>query len=53
MSNSERTPYQILGADGIRHLANIFYDIMDTIPEAAALRAMHASDLQPMNVKLE
>ena len=52
MSNSERTPYQILGADGIRHLANIFYDIMDTIPEAAALRAMHASELQPMKVKL-
>jgi hemoglobin len=52
MSNSERTPYQILGADGIRQLASIFYDIMDTLPEAAPLRAMHANELQPMKVKL-
>jgi hemoglobin len=50
MSNSERTPYQILGGDGIRQLASIFYDIMDTLPEAAPLRAMHAEELQPMKV---
>jgi hemoglobin len=52
MSNSPQTPYQILGADGIQHLVNTFYDIMDSLPDAAALRAMHAKDLAPMKQKL-
>lgn len=46
------TPYQALGEDGIRSLTNAFYDIMDSTPEAADLRAMHASDLAPMKEKL-
>jgi len=52
MSDIELTPYQILGEDGIRELTSAFYDIMDTLPEAAPLRAMHAEELQPMKVKL-
>lgn len=47
-----RTPYEILGEDGIRELTNTFYDIMDRLPEAASLRAMHAEDLAPMKEKL-
>jgi hemoglobin len=43
-----RTPYEILGADGIRNLASAFYDAMDALPDAARIRAMHAADLRPM-----
>lgn len=50
--NQAKTPYQILGEEGIRQLANAFYDIMDSLPEAAAIRAMHAEDLSPMKEKL-
>jgi hemoglobin len=50
--NSPQTPYQILGEDGIRDLSSAFYDIMDELPEAKGLRAMHARDLQPMKEKL-
>lgn len=52
MSNPPQTPYQILGEDGIQELVSVFYDVMDTLPEAAELRTMHASDLAPMKVKL-
>ena len=52
MSDTPQTPYQILGEDGIRQLTSTFYDIMDTLPEAAGLRAMHAKDLSPMKGKL-
>ena len=47
-----QTPYQLLGEEGIRALCNAFYDIMDTLPEAAGVRAMHARDLAPMKEKL-
>jgi hemoglobin len=47
-----QTPYQLLGEQGIRALCNAFYDIMDTLPEAAGVRAMHARDLAPMKEKL-
>lgn len=47
-----QTPYQLLGEQGIRELADAFYDIMDTLPEAAGVRAMHARDLTPMKEKL-
>ncbi len=53
MSSSQpQTPYQILGAEGVRALATAFYDIMDEDPELASLRAMHAKDLAPMKLKL-
>lgn len=47
-----QTPYQILGEQGIRDLTGAFYDIMDELPEAAGIRAMHAADLSPMKEKL-
>src|SRR5210317_2199255 len=50
--NEEKTPYQLLGEQGIRELTDAFYDIMDTLPEAAGVRAMHARDLAPMKEKL-
>jgi hemoglobin len=52
MSSTPQTPYQILGEDGIRELTSTFYDIMDSLPEAAGLRAMHAKDLSVMKEKL-
>jgi hemoglobin len=52
MNDTAQTPYQILGEDGIRELTSTFYDIMDTLPEAAPLRAMHARDLSGMKEKL-
>ena len=48
----EKTPYQLLGEQGIRDLTSAFYDIMDTLPEAAGVRAMHARDLGPIKEKL-
>jgi len=47
-----QTPYQLLGEQGIRELTDAFYDIMDSLPEAAAVRAMHARDLAPVKGKL-
>ena len=50
--NEAQTPYQLLGEQGIRDLCDAFYDIMDTLPEAAGVRAMHAADLSPVKGKL-
>ena len=50
--STPQTPYQILGEEGIRALSDAFYDIMDALPEAADIRAMHAEDLSPMKEKL-
>jgi hemoglobin len=49
----ERTPYELLGGDaGVRHLVADFYELMDTLPEAAPIRAMHKGDLSEMSDKL-
>lgn len=50
--NTAKTPYQILGEEGIRDLASAFYDIMETLPQASDIRGMHAADLTPMKQKL-
>lgn len=47
-----RTPYEILGDQGIRALAEAFYEAMDSLPEAAEIRAMHAADLGDVTRKL-
>ena len=47
-----QTPFHLLGEQGIRELTSAFYDIMDSLPEAAGVRAMHAADLTPMKEKL-
>jgi hemoglobin len=40
------------GAEGIRRLVDRFYDIMDTRPEAANVRALHATNLKVSREKL-
>ncbi|NQX88122.1 MAG: group II truncated hemoglobin [Halioglobus sp.] len=52
MSTTPQTPFQILGEVGVRALCDSFYDIMDRLPEAAGIRALHAKDLAPMKEKL-
>ena len=42
---SSQTPYDILGDAGIRQLASVFYDVLDELPLAADIRAMHAENL--------
>jgi hemoglobin len=47
-------PYELMGGteESVRRLVDSFYDVMDTDPEMATLRAMHAGDLGPMRDKL-
>lgn len=40
------------GIDGLRHLVDDFYRLMDERPEAAALRALHPADLNASRDKL-
>ena len=48
-----QTPYEMLGGeDGIRELANAFYDAMDKRTEAADIRAMHEENLDEIKQKL-
>ncbi|MDE2301578.1 MAG: group II truncated hemoglobin [Sphingomonadales bacterium] len=47
------SPFDRLGgADSIRAIVERFYDLMDSDPAYAELRAMHAADLAPMRVSL-
>ncbi len=49
----EQAPYELLGGDaGVRQLVADFYELMDTLPEAAPIRAMHKGDLSEMSDKL-
>lgn len=52
MPDAPQTPYQILGKDGIRRLADAFYDVMDERPQAATIRAMHAENMDLIKDKL-
>ncbi len=47
-----QTPYEILGDAGIKRLASAFYDVMDELPQAAKVRAMHAENLDDIKRKL-
>lgn len=40
------------GRDGVAALVNRFYDLMETDPAYAELRALHAADLAPMRASL-
>ena len=47
------TPFeQIGGAEGVRRLVDRFYDLMDSAPEAATVRALHARSLKSSREKL-
>ena len=49
----EMTPYQLLGGEGVvRWLCDRFYQIMDSEPAVAPLRAMHPADLAGSSQKL-
>ena len=53
MATSAKTPYELLGgADGVRTLVERFYQIMDTLPDAARIRALHPADLGGSTDKL-
>jgi hemoglobin len=47
------TPFELFGgAVAVRELVDRFYDLMEGDPDYAALRALHASDLDPMRDSL-
>ncbi len=47
------TPYEAIGGEsGVRKLVDRFYGLMDTLPEAAACRAIHPADLAGSAEKL-
>ena len=49
----ETTPYSRIGGEAaVRELVDRFYDWMDRLPEAAAVRAMHPRDLSGSRDKL-
>lgn len=49
----EKPPYDRMGGEeAVRRVVDRFYDIMDSAPEAAGIRAMHATDLSPMRQRL-
>jgi len=53
MSAPSLTHYELLGGDaGVRRLVDRFYDLMDTAPEAATIRRLHAASLKASREKL-
>lgn len=47
------TAYAMIGGEaGLRRIVQRFYDIMDSDPAAAGVRAMHNADLGPVRQKL-
>lgn len=46
-------PFELLGGlEGVRALVDRFYDLMDTAPEAADIRKLHAASLKRSREKL-
>lgn len=53
MLNTEMTPYERLGGEPlVRALVERFYQLMDRLPAAARIRAMHPADLSGSREKL-
>jgi len=49
----QQTPYELLGGEeGLRTLADAFYDAMDKRTEAAEIRSMHQENLDEVKEKL-
>lgn len=47
------TAYDLMGGEvAVRQLVTRFYELMDTLPETAGIRKMHAADLTEANTKL-
>jgi hemoglobin len=52
-SPAQPTPYELIGGEaGVRRLVDHFYDLMDSAPEAATIRALHATSLKASREKL-
>ena len=48
-----KTPYEQMGGEtAVRHLVDRFYDLMEQLPEAAPIRALHPDDLSGSREKL-
>jgi hemoglobin len=47
-----QSPYQILGDEGISELADTFYEVMDSAAEFAAIRGLHAENMDSIKRKL-
>ncbi|WP_372861289.1 globin [Spongiibacter sp.] len=47
-----QTPYEILGESGISDVVQAFYQLMDSRPEYAEIRAMHGDDLSAVSAQL-
>lgn len=53
-TNTTATHFDMVGgAAGVRALVDRFYDLMDTAPEAANVRALHATSLKVSRDKLD
>lgn len=53
MINEELSPYKRLGGEmAVRKLVVRFYELMDTLPQAEQIRAMHPKDLSGSTDKL-
>ena len=53
MERQSPTPYELIGGEaGVRRLVDRFYDLMDSAPEAANVRALHAKSLKASREKL-
>lgn len=53
MTGFELSLYEMLGGEtGLRALVDKFYDLMDSSPEAAKIRAFHAKSLKQSREKL-
>ncbi len=49
----QKTPYELIGGESaVRALVDRFYDYMDRLPEAQAIRALHARSLRASRDKL-
>ena len=47
------SPYELIGgAEAVRLVVERFYDLMESEPDFAELRALHAPDLSPMRASL-
>ena len=52
MTNSQINLYQLIGGeDGLKSLVERFYDIIESAPEAAQLRALHPNSLHQSRQK--
>lgn len=53
MDESQPSLYELIGGEtGVRSLVDRFYDLMDSAPEAAQLRAIHPKNLKQSREKL-